>query len=114
MTIPEIIAEIERLDKQATKGPWYSVEIAGFYEVCIGGPTYDSASILGCLKDNSVSEEQASSNARYTARSRTLLPLCARLLKVLSRYADGRMDAHDVASCNAELSAIIAETREGE
>lgn len=118
MTIPEIIAEIERLDKQATKGPWFSVEIAEDYHIHTG-PRYDDA----CLLENNSDSDYAigpaaKDNGAFIAQSRTLLPLCAMLLKAmlseLSACSDLAIPSTRVHERVTDmLSAIIADaTRE--
>ena len=74
MTLAEILAEAERLDEAATKGPWRGVEgyPSGSVHGISGGDNNRKVVVFGGIARSMSAEGQA--NAAFIAFARTALP----------------------------------------
>ena len=66
--------------------------------------------LLTAIRELDVDWESTIGSESYIARSRVLLPLCAKVIEVLSNYTDGRMDSHDVFDCDDKISKLLEES----
>ena len=90
--LPELLAEVERLDKAATPGPWYAVGpdgeqgdgLAGWDRGDDGFTIGSQPDVHGWENDSGcTSYSITKEDAEFAARARTLLPLLAKELKAL-------------------------------
>ena len=90
--LPELLAEVERLDKAATPGPWYAVGpdgeqgdgLAGWDRADDGFTIGSQPDVHGWENDSGcTSYSITKEDAEFAARARTLLPLLAKELKAL-------------------------------
>lgn len=116
--LAEVLAlVVERLDREATKGPWDYSPQNGKPGHCLVAQVWSPSGESLATIDSTQEPKEATANARYTAEARTLLPLLA---KALSRayetldwiattdepYKDAPDDA---AAAVDDLDAILAE-----
>ena len=107
MIIDELIAEVERLDAEATKGPWIAEDYS--CKCCSFVYPQEDKPYLAAKKENDSDVMYITSgypatapfNAPFMARSRMLLPLFAQLLKSLLATPD--------ETYKAELNKTLAE-----
>lgn len=104
MKTEELIAEAERLDKEATDGPFTIAKFTNY----IGFAIY--AGERGCITERWYSQEQEETyakemdaNAKLFARSRTLLPELARRVKVA---LDAIRNAPHEPECHSRRSRV--------
>lgn len=74
--IPALVERVRELDKAATKGPWFSVNVAGNPVLCTG-ENYTDCAVLGGLNDGDCDEQQAKRNGELAALYRTAAPVLA-------------------------------------
>lgn len=120
MTIDAMLERIETLDKATTPGPWMALaggtpmepdDPTRWAVVTKGAVHYCIASIENGAPGDCLETEIA--NAEIVAAARTLLPLCAKLLRIYEKYAKDRMDSTDLNDLRAELQAAMATGSEG-
>lgn len=100
MKTEELIAEAERLDKEATHGPW-TARVFDDAQT----PIYSSDSSNPMIATVSVGEgrKHGEANSHFIARSRTLLPELARRVKVA---LDAIRNAPHEPECHSRRSRV--------
>jgi hypothetical protein len=78
MTLPERIAELKRLEAEATPGPWHAVNYADTW-ICIqDGPDYSDADVFKSGEDDRyksfLSLRDAEANGAFTVAARNTVP----------------------------------------
>ena len=101
MIIDKLITEVEKLDAEATKGPWvaedYTCNCCSHVYPAGEEPKYGT-DVMYMVQGHPAT---APFNAPFMARSRTLLPLFAQLVKSLLATTD--------ETYKAELNKTLAE-----
>ena len=65
------LSEIEARANAATKGPWFCVEFAGYFEAMAGKESYDAPAVFGGIRDYDPDAAQAQTNVTFAAHART-------------------------------------------
>ena len=102
MTINQLIERIEELDAAATKGPWARVShnLNAPNEPC----TDSHIASNGRGGTNQEWIERGNINLDFSAAARTLLPACAKLLRIICGFANDGLPESMLNRMHDEIS----------
>lgn len=117
--ITDLLDQIDRLDQEATKGPWTTDETEEEVGVIWGGPRLDHGYIKQLMITDVV---EGDGNAEFIALARTALPQLAIALRaVMDCVADMEQDngddsaySHGVRHMAGTVRHIITDTLKGD
>lgn len=96
--LDELLAECERLDKEATKGPWLARRLRHVeYQIEGPPPVEGAANTLIGYYAGTLDDQGPSRNAPFSARARLLLPLLAKIVEALVDASTIEFDARAIA-----------------
>lgn len=110
MTLQELLDKVEKLDREATSGPWAAYKWGNSVQVDIGP---EPVGRRPCICDwsgfdsNDLPLKQNQHNVDFVAESRQLLPLLVKIVKELT--TDERFDDHDVLAMIETAECVINE-----
>lgn len=108
--IPALVERVRELDKAATKGPWFSVNVAGNPVLCTG-ENYTDCAVLGGLNDGDCDEQQAKRNGELAALYRTAAPVLADEVERLSDEVDTLNRALEMAVNTMQEAVKLVELK---